>query len=155
MRLVTRAELRSVICGGSMVTGSARRPITMASLGGAAPAPEVRATARIARAIFKVRRIVMGCSFGRQFASSRSPAQSGPESWPIELCAQQGVPLTDESPAEAIALRAQSWPGPDTSGVERPGPRRHPLKRQLIDYLGYGHALEGMSVVDRTVTPDT
>jgi len=25
----------------------------------------------------------------------------------------------------------------------------------LIDYLGYGHALEGMSVVDRTVTPDT
>src|SRR5438876_6724255 len=107
MRLVTRAELRSVICGGSMVTGSARRPITMASLGGAAPAPEVRATARIARAIFKVRRIVMGCSFGRQFASSRSPAQSGPESLPIELCAQQGVPLTDESPAEAIALRAQ------------------------------------------------
>ena len=29
-----------------------------------------------------------------------------------------------------------------------------PLKRQLIDYLGYGLALEGMSVVDRTVTPD-
>ena len=28
-----------------------------------------------------------------------------------------------------------------------------PLKRQLIDYLGYGLALEGMSVVDRTVTP--
>jgi len=25
----------------------------------------------------------------------------------------------------------------------------------LIDYLGYGLALEGMSVVDRTVTPDT
>jgi hypothetical protein len=30
-----------------------------------------------------------------------------------------------------------------------------PLKRQLVDYLGYGLALEGMSVVDRTVTPDT
>jgi hypothetical protein len=30
-----------------------------------------------------------------------------------------------------------------------------PLKRQLIDCLGYGPALEGMSVVDRTVTPDT
>jgi len=30
-----------------------------------------------------------------------------------------------------------------------------PLKRQLHDYLGYGLALEGMSVVDRTVTPDT
>src|SRR5713226_9270498 len=30
-----------------------------------------------------------------------------------------------------------------------------PLKRQLIDYLGYGLALEGMSVVDRTVTRDT
>ncbi len=29
-----------------------------------------------------------------------------------------------------------------------------PLKRQLVDYLGYGLALEGMSVVDRTVTPD-
>jgi hypothetical protein len=28
-----------------------------------------------------------------------------------------------------------------------------PLKRQLIDYLGHGLALEGMSVVDRTVTP--
>src|SRR5216117_50580 len=28
-----------------------------------------------------------------------------------------------------------------------------PLKRQLIDYLGYGLVLEGMSVVDRTVTP--
>jgi enoyl-CoA hydratase/carnithine racemase len=27
-----------------------------------------------------------------------------------------------------------------------------PLKRQLVDYLGYGLALEGMSVVDRTVT---
>jgi enoyl-CoA hydratase/carnithine racemase len=30
-----------------------------------------------------------------------------------------------------------------------------PLKRQLIDYLGYGLALEGLSVVDRTVTPGT
>jgi enoyl-CoA hydratase/carnithine racemase len=30
-----------------------------------------------------------------------------------------------------------------------------PLKRQLVDYLGYGLALEGLSVVDRTVTPDT
>src|SRR6266404_3845959 len=29
-----------------------------------------------------------------------------------------------------------------------------PLKRQLIDHLGYGLALEGLSVVDRTVTPD-
>src|SRR2546427_7044752 len=28
-----------------------------------------------------------------------------------------------------------------------------PLKRQLIDHLGYGLALEGMSVVDRTVAP--
>ena len=28
-----------------------------------------------------------------------------------------------------------------------------PLKRQLIEYLGYGLALEGLSVVDRTVTP--
>jgi hypothetical protein len=28
-----------------------------------------------------------------------------------------------------------------------------PLKRQLIDHLGYGLALEGLSVVDRTVTP--
>ena len=27
-----------------------------------------------------------------------------------------------------------------------------PLKRQMVDYLGYGLALEGMSVVDRTVT---
>jgi hypothetical protein len=26
-----------------------------------------------------------------------------------------------------------------------------PLKRQLVDYLGYGLALEGMSVVDRTL----
>jgi len=25
----------------------------------------------------------------------------------------------------------------------------------LLDYLGYGLALEGLSVVDRTVTPDT
>src|SRR2546427_114976 len=30
-----------------------------------------------------------------------------------------------------------------------------PLKRQLIDHLGYGLALEGMSVVDRTVAPGT
>jgi len=30
-----------------------------------------------------------------------------------------------------------------------------PLKRQLIDHLGHGLALEGMSVVDRTVTPGT
>ena len=30
-----------------------------------------------------------------------------------------------------------------------------PLKRQLIDYLGDGLALEGMSVVDRTVTPSS
>ena len=60
MRLVTRAELRSVIWGGSMVTGSARRPMTMASLGGAAPAPEARTTAvRIARDIIQARRIVM------------------------------------------------------------------------------------------------
>ena len=28
-----------------------------------------------------------------------------------------------------------------------------PLKKQLVDYLGYGLALEGLSVVDRTVTP--
>ena len=28
-----------------------------------------------------------------------------------------------------------------------------PLKKQLIEHLGYGLALEGMSVVDRTVTP--
>src|SRR5258705_12630454 len=28
-----------------------------------------------------------------------------------------------------------------------------PLQRQLIEYLGYGLALEGLSVVDRTVTP--
>jgi hypothetical protein len=26
-----------------------------------------------------------------------------------------------------------------------------PLKKQLIDHLGYGLALEGLSVVDRTV----
>jgi len=30
-----------------------------------------------------------------------------------------------------------------------------PLKRQLLDYLGYGLALEGMSAVDRTVTLTT
>jgi hypothetical protein len=30
-----------------------------------------------------------------------------------------------------------------------------PLKRQLVDYPGYGLALEGISVVDRTVTPGT
>src|SRR5215831_19426462 len=42
MRLVIRAELRSVTWAGSMVTGSARSPITMASLGGAAPAPEAK-----------------------------------------------------------------------------------------------------------------
>ena len=30
-----------------------------------------------------------------------------------------------------------------------------PLKKQLVDYLGYGLALEGLSVVDRTVTPGT
>jgi len=29
-----------------------------------------------------------------------------------------------------------------------------PLKKQLIEHLGYGLALEGMSVVDRTVTPE-
>jgi len=28
-----------------------------------------------------------------------------------------------------------------------------PLKKQLVDYLGYGLALEGLSVVGRTVTP--
>ena len=28
-----------------------------------------------------------------------------------------------------------------------------PLKKQLVEYLGYGLALEGLSVVDRTVTP--
>src|SRR5438034_459211 len=65
MRLVTRAELRSVTCAGSMVTGSARRPMTMASLGGAAAAPDTRAKARITSAIIQVRRIVIVCSFGR------------------------------------------------------------------------------------------
>jgi len=30
-----------------------------------------------------------------------------------------------------------------------------PLKRQLVDYPGYALALEGISVVDRTVTPGT
>src|SRR5215471_14966052 len=60
MRLVIRAEFRSVTWAGSMVTGSARSPITMASLGGAAPAPEARATARITRDSVAIRRIVMG-----------------------------------------------------------------------------------------------
>src|SRR6266542_4177401 len=60
MRLVTRAELRSVTCAGSMVTGSARRPMTMASLGGAAPAPEANATARITSETVTIRRIIMG-----------------------------------------------------------------------------------------------
>jgi enoyl-CoA hydratase/carnithine racemase len=30
-----------------------------------------------------------------------------------------------------------------------------PLKRLLLEHLGYGLALEGMTVVDRTVTPGT
>src|SRR5215467_9523701 len=60
MRLVIRAELRSVTWAGSMVTGSARSPITMASLGGAAPAPEAKETARITRDSVAIRRIVMG-----------------------------------------------------------------------------------------------
>src|SRR5215831_19091476 len=66
MRLVIRAELRSVTWAGSMVTGSARSPITMASLGGAAPAPEARATASITRDSVAIRRIVMVGSFGPQ-----------------------------------------------------------------------------------------
>src|SRR5262245_32365081 len=65
MRFVMRAELRSVTWAGSMVTGSARSPMTMASLGGAAPAPDARATARITRDSVRNRRIVMGGSFGR------------------------------------------------------------------------------------------
>ena len=32
-------------------------------------------------------------------------------------------------------------------------PFTQPLKKQLVDYLGYGLALEGLSLVDRTVTP--
>src|SRR6266542_2303866 len=147
MRLVTRAELRSVICGGSMVTGSARRPITMASLGGAAPAPEVRATARIARAIFQVRRIVMVCSLAGSLPQAdpqRNPDQNRGRS----SCAPSRAFLSRmKVPPRRSRSGPRSWPGPDTSGVERPGPRRHLLKRQLIDYLGYGHALEGMSVV--------
>src|SRR5215470_2248139 len=43
-----------------MVTGSARSPITMASFGGAATAPEAKATARITRDSVATRRIVMG-----------------------------------------------------------------------------------------------
>src|SRR5215475_9902450 len=65
MRLVMRAEFRSVTWAGSMVTGSARSPMTMASLGGAAPAPDARATARITRDSVAIRRIVMVGSFGR------------------------------------------------------------------------------------------
>src|SRR2546422_11713722 len=45
MRLVTRAEFRSVICGGSIVTGSARSPMTIASFGGAAEAAVTRPSA--------------------------------------------------------------------------------------------------------------
>src|SRR5215470_589130 len=48
-----------------MVTGSARSPITMASFGGAATAPEAKTTARITRDSVATRRIVMGGSFGR------------------------------------------------------------------------------------------
>src|SRR5262244_2157040 len=43
-----------------MVTGSARSPITMASFGGAATAPEAKTTARITRDSVATRRIVMG-----------------------------------------------------------------------------------------------
>src|SRR5262249_29661494 len=59
MRLVIRAEFRSVTCAGSMVTGSARSPITMASFGGAATAPEAKTTARVTRDSVATRRIVM------------------------------------------------------------------------------------------------
>ncbi len=42
---MTRVELRSVICGGSIVTGSASNPITIASFGGAATATDPASTA--------------------------------------------------------------------------------------------------------------
>src|SRR4030095_16375194 len=82
MRLVTRAELRSVTCAGSMVTGSARRPMTMASLGGAAAAPDTRAKARITSAIIQVRRVVIGAPLAGsvpQPACARNPIPSPPE----------------------------------------------------------------------------
>src|SRR5882724_8254298 len=80
MRLVTRAELRSVTCAGSMVTGSARRPMTMASLGGAATAPEARATARITKVTIQALRVFIVCAplggILPQPACTRNPVRS-------------------------------------------------------------------------------
>ena len=49
-----RAELRSVIWGGSIVTGSASSPTTIASFGGAAAAPVTRLNATSKRERGKV-----------------------------------------------------------------------------------------------------
>ena len=62
---MTRVEFRSVIWGGSMVTGSARSPITIASLGGAATATDPASTAMSSRtAIPHARRLDMRASSG-------------------------------------------------------------------------------------------
>src|SRR6478672_582758 len=58
MRLVMRAELRSVIWGGSIVKGSASSRTTIATFGGAAAAPLTRQNAT-SRASAARRRISM------------------------------------------------------------------------------------------------
>ena len=64
MRLMTRVELRSVIWGGSMVTGSASRPMTIASFGGAAVAVETATTASSTNPIPHARRLDIRSSLG-------------------------------------------------------------------------------------------
>src|SRR3984893_8557728 len=64
MRLMTRVEFRSVIWGGSIVTGSARRPITIASFGGAATATDTSSTATSPNPIPHARRLDMRASSG-------------------------------------------------------------------------------------------
>src|SRR5690242_3870711 len=77
MRLMTRVEFRSVIWGGSMVTGSARSPITIASFGGAATATETSSTATSANPIVHARRLDMRASSGRVKCPASCPIASG------------------------------------------------------------------------------
>src|SRR5262245_20312104 len=147
MRFVIRAELRSVICGGSIVTGSARRPMTMASLGGAAVAPEARATARITRALTKARRIVMMVgSFGRQCASSRSPAQcSGPRLACIGLAAlAEAGPRHTVTPMRQTPLTLRRWTRAEYARLVNLGM----LHREPVELLG------GQLVVAEPQEPD-
>src|SRR5262249_54295108 len=88
IRLVTRAELRSVIWGGSMVTGSAGRPMTIASFGGAADAGRLGARDSRATAT-STRRVSMAVLL---FGARRDASAVGPLARrPIMEGARSGV----------------------------------------------------------------